>query len=508
MEAAGILVPGVASSVVIVSPLAPVPAGREQAVNPHDRAGDQDRLVPFHASAWRPGYLCLAGLPAAGAGHGAAGARGTPRLGLPADETLYCQWGARARGGEWGLPGTSGSSGGGSSTIMDAGGLDDARLLDPANFMRHVHEGDRLISGCRYARGTEAFGKAVSVTPDALAGRVRVFLGAHRIHKWRNLETLELRTRFHSNPKLQEPAPDRDNDVIGFNECVAIDPSTNSGLIHLSSVLASYGSYNEALRQLEKVTAPDADCAGTRIKKAAILAYLGRHEAALAELEQAVRLEPKSVMGHVGMAYTLLDMGRSMDALCAFSDAALLDPDSAEAHQGRGRALLALGRAEEARIALDEATRLEPGNAGTRLSLGRALLYLHRAGDALVELDEATRLDPDSARARQARGRALLALGREGEALEALDAADRLEPGNAMTLLCRGNALFNLGRAKESLEALNAADRLDPGNALTLLCRGHAHRALGNHHEAIDDMDRSARLDPTIGVPPYPGDAP
>ncbi len=117
--------------------------------------------------------------------------------------------------------------------------------------------------------------------------------------------------------------------------------------------------YDEALVDLGRASALDANLAEIWLARGNIFCELGRYDEALEACEKALSLKPDLADVWLCRGNILCELGQQSGALSAYDRALRLEPELASAWLGRGRAMFSLNRHSEALSALDKAVAID-----------------------------------------------------------------------------------------------------------------------------------------------------
>jgi predicted O-linked N-acetylglucosamine transferase (SPINDLY family) len=264
------------------------------------------------------------------------------------------------------------------------------------------------------------------------------------------------------------------------------------GVIHYQR-----GAYLEAVRQLDRALAVNANVAAAHNSRAAALNGLGRFDEAVACCDRAIALNPDYAEACCTRAVALVELKRFAEALASCDRAVALRPDLAEALDNRGNALKGLGRLDEALASFERAIALRPDLAEAFNNRANLLIQLKRFDAALDSAGRALALKPQLAEAHYNRGIALHELKRFAEALASYDAALALRPDHAGALVNRGTVLLDLRRPDEALQSYARALQVDPAHDYLAGMHLHAKMLVCDWTDFADDC---ARLDAAVAT--------
>jgi predicted O-linked N-acetylglucosamine transferase (SPINDLY family) len=177
---------------------------------------------------------------------------------------------------------------------------------------------------------------------------------------------------------------------------VMLDPDFAEAHNDRGVILATHGSFAEALSCFERAVAlnPGYDEARNNLGRG--LRSLGRHEEALTQFELVLRSMPDSPVAHFNLASVLELADRKPDAEKHYRTAVSLRPDFIDAHLHLAVLLQDADRLPEALVHTERAVALRPDSAGARNNLGNILRTMGRHDEAIAQYEAALRIDPNS----------------------------------------------------------------------------------------------------------------
>lgn len=301
------------------------------------------------------------------------------------------------------------------------------------------------------------------------------------------------------------------NDPAAANEALtnaAKEPGQSTQFLFLKGTLLTLlGRYEEALADLEQVTASDDSVVQAWDQQAGLLIRLQRFAEALKSVDKAIALTPEGPARtnfRIGKAAVLLKKGDSHNALAALDEASQIDATAAGNVQFleiKTQVLIALGRANEIDKMFATAAQLAGNEADPtfRNLWANALLLGGNTNEALRKLESIVEHEPsnDDAGAWLTYGNALSILSRFREAVVALERARNLAPGleaNAQYLAPQMLSLSGVGRYEEALTAGAMLIKVDPTNPVPYTLRGIALMGLERYEEARTEINRALKV--------------
>ena len=176
---------------------------------------------------------------------------------------------------------------------------------------------------------------------------------------------------------------------------VMLDPDFAEAHNDRGVILATHGSFAEALSCFERAVALNPGYKEARNNLARGLRSLGRFEEALRQFELVLRSMPDSPLAHFNLASALELAGRKGDAEKHYQTAVSLRPDFVDAHLHLTALLQDTDRLPEALAHAERAVALRPDSAGARNNLGNILRAVGRRDEAIAQYEAALRIDPN-----------------------------------------------------------------------------------------------------------------
>lgn len=277
--------------------------------------------------------------------------------------------------------------------------------------------------------------------------------------------------------------------------------------------LARFGSWDEAIAQLDALIGTNPDLRSAWVVKGECLRATDRPQQALECYSRALQLEQEGEFSEarilLSVALALCSMGEFGQAADCLNRSTRLDPTNAEAWKIFGIALRHMGAFDQALAALNQAVRLRPGDAGALVEIGFIYHQLGRVREALEYFDRTVRsLDglPEveqrivAVEALQAKADALEDLDRRDEALACIDSAVQSYPDSPTLWACRGRLLLGLERFAEALTSLDRSTRLDALNATAWQNKALSLKRLERYEDALESYDRAIALKPDLAL--------
>jgi rhomboid protease GluP len=157
-----------------------------------------------------------------------------------------------------------------------------------------------------------------------------------------------------------------------------------AGLSDLASIqqLLNTGKTDEALTQLQHLTAREPDLAPAQAILAAVYIEKSRYPEAIAALQKAYEAEPGNPAYHQQLGGAYLNLGEYDQAIAFFQKLATQNPNDSFAYLGLGVAYIGKRQYDSAIPAFQQAVTLDPKSPKPRHALGQAQLQAGRYADA------------------------------------------------------------------------------------------------------------------------------
>jgi membrane associated rhomboid family serine protease/Flp pilus assembly protein TadD len=156
---------------------------------------------------------------------------------------------------------------------------------------------------------------------------------------------------------------------------------------------------DEALAQLQQLTASEPEFAPGQELLAKVYLSKGQYPQAIAALQKAYAADPKNVMYQKELGTVLLQLGMLDEATAFFQHLKEQNPKEALAHFGLGHAFLAKREYDSAIPEFRQALALDPQMPGAAFSLGQAQLQAGHYTDAQATYREILARNPNDEQA-------------------------------------------------------------------------------------------------------------
>jgi membrane associated rhomboid family serine protease/Flp pilus assembly protein TadD len=189
--------------------------------------------------------------------------------------------------------------------------------------------------------------------------------------------------------------------IVLVGSAIAAKRLTKS-VSELSSVqhLLAEKKTNEALTQLQQLTAREPEFTPGQELLAKVYLSQGRYPEAIAALQKANTADPDNITYQKELGAVFFQLGKLDDATAFFQHVKEKRPKEAFAHYGLGLVFLAKNQFDSAIPEFQQALALDPKMPGAALNLGQAQLQAGRYADAQATYRGILAQNPDDERAR------------------------------------------------------------------------------------------------------------
>lgn len=229
----------------------------------------------------------------------------------------------------------------------------------------------------------------------------------------------------------------------------------------LGTALIAAGRTADAVANLERARALQADDPDTLAALGTALGLQGRREDAVTLLKQAVRVQPSHRRALENLVALLTEMQRGEEAATFLWESIASAPNLTEPRYQLANVLADLGRAQESITACQDVLNLDPRHARALFNLGNHFHVQGRPSEAMAAFEAAAGSEPDFAPARFNLGALLLQSGRAADATRHFEAGLRSDPNSIEGHYNLAQALAQLGRAAEARKHMEVAQRLN-----------------------------------------------
>ena len=180
-----------------------------------------------------------------------------------------------------------------------------------------------------------------------------------------------------------------------YTEVLRYSPNNTKARINLGTVLATSGSYDEAMEKYKEASELMPDNASARSGLGGIYAEKHMYDMALEEFKKAIELNPKDYVAYnnIGIIYKL--KGDAKKAMEAYTKALELNPAYSLTYNNIGNIYLESGQYDSAIRFYKKARNLNPNKAPIYGNLGKAYKGKGMIQKARESFEKALRLDPN-----------------------------------------------------------------------------------------------------------------
>ena len=282
---------------------------------------------------------------------------------------------------------------------------------------------------------------------------------------------------------------------------LAIDAKHGKALYGLGLILHQLGSYEAAVRMMQRAITVNPREAAYHSSLAAVFQAQRKPDEAIAEYRQVLALKPDDEEAHFLLGNALLGQGMSEagqgkleEAKAHYERALALNSEVADTHNNLGLACLKLGRPDEARVHYERALTLNPDFVEAYNNLGNLLREESRFEEAAMHYEQALTLKPDYAEAHNNLALVLQHEGKLDEARLRYERALAINPQVAETHNNLGTILREQGELLDAGRHYEIAIALKPDHAETHNNLGVVLQGLGRLEEAVAAHQRAVEL--------------
>jgi tetratricopeptide (TPR) repeat protein len=299
--------------------------------------------------------------------------------------------------------------------------------------------------------------------------------------------------------------------------------------LHQAQELVDHGRLDEALKQLDALSAEQPEPPGVQFLRGMVLYQqekledaatafgkavaqdpanldamqmqgvslfrTGKSAAAIPLLEQARRSVPKANIDPnyvLGLCY--MDTRRYDDARRAFAGQYGFAPDSGPAYLLAARMLLRRDYVPIAEEAARRAMALSPTLPQAHFLLGEIELSRGQTADAIADFQNELKLNPIDGAVYERLGDAYIHTGDFAQAEQSLDRAILLEPNANTPYILLGKVLLKRQNSIMAKMYLEHALQIDPRNYMAHFLLGQSYRALGRTEDAAREYQTAQQI--------------
>lgn len=219
-----------------------------------------------------------------------------------------------------------------------------------------------------------------------------------------------------------------------------------------------------------------------------------KFDEALVDVDKALAMDADQAATLELRGLILLGQKRFDEASEAFQQASELAPEAMRPHQRLGEVYRQQGDLKKSIEQLTKALELQPDDLATLLLRANLQYQLKDFDAALADVQSAKKVDPNQLITHLLEAEILVAQGNFDEAIANLEKLVPLAPDQ--TKLLEPLATFYLvgGYPRKSIDTFTKIIELEPENYRALRFRGDANLNIGNHAAAVADFDEAYKL--------------
>lgn len=305
-----------------------------------------------------------------------------------------------------------------------------------------------------------------------------------------------------------------DKAITSFKNATQINPKDSRAWFYKAIALEMQGSYEEALKSINKAVIRDKSEPHLLYHKGKILFELERSDEAMSSFKLAIKSDPDDD-GSLFMIGIILSENNDYEgALEYFNksteatkkshqkgnyDDEICNYNLAKTYFNKGHALLDLNRYEKALEAFNKSIELYSNNERAWNSKGIVQGQMGLYDEALSSLNKSLEIKPDDIKPLLNKSNVLYILEKYDEALDCIAIAIKLEPRSPLPWISKGSILNTLERYEEALEAIDSALNIDSVNSAAWYLKSISLAYLQKYQEALGACETAIRLnDPKI----------
>ena len=216
-----------------------------------------------------------------------------------------------------------------------------------------------------------------------------------------------------------------------LDEAVSLHPEYAPALLERGLLHGRVGSFDEAVRDLERYTEGDPDHLAAQEALARYASWSGHHQASLAAYGRALELDPERDDLRLARARVLSWDGRLEASVEAYQELVERNPGNLEARAGLAQVLSWTGRYDEARSAYERVLDEDPENRMARMGMAQVATWGGELKEGERRWRDALRLAPDDPDLLMGLATNLRMQGRERDAARVLGRLEAEDPDRA-----------------------------------------------------------------------------
>lgn len=264
--------------------------------------------------------------------------------------------------------------------------------------------------------------------------------------------------------------------------------------VYRANLSLAVGRVPEALADIEKALALEADNSQALALRSIIAVIQNRKDAAYADAQKAVDLNPNSPSALLALSYANQAGFNLSAAVDAAESAVAKAPDHAIAHARLAELRLSTDDPDGAVRAAKKAVALDPNIARAQTVLGFAKLSRMKMAASKKAFTKAIQIDSAAPLPRLGLGLVKIRQGRLKEGRGEIEIAAALDPGNALMRSYLGKAYFDEKRRPLEARQLEIAKSLDPQDPTPWYYDAIRKQTQNRPVDALHDLQKSIEL--------------
>ena len=264
--------------------------------------------------------------------------------------------------------------------------------------------------------------------------------------------------------RAQVATNDLNQALSTYNKLVQLQPGSAQALVRVAEVYARSGKRSEALSQLKRALAVDAEYLPAQLALSNAHLEDRKFDDALRIARDVQKQRPNQTIGWLTEGNIQAAQKRWDPALASYRAGLKLAPNSTELASRIHASLSAAGRRDEAEKWAEKWTSDHANDAAFRFYLGDVALVRNDRADAEAQYRHVLRLQPDNALALN-NVAWLMAMNDKKGALELAERANKNLPNRPVIMDTLALALVREGQAPKAVEVLRQALSIEPDNA-------------------------------------------
>ncbi|MFC1793197.1 tetratricopeptide repeat protein [Planctomycetota bacterium] len=379
-----------------------------------------------------------------------------------------------------------------------------ARQVEPEHWMAYSLQGRLAREDGDLAAATSYLRKALAIKSDD--ANIRYCLGKVLMAQYELKDAREeLRAGLQYDPELSQAEGVRSviallNESLG-DETAQISEDPNVYFLRAMHHIKK-GSYDQAIDQINKALALDADNAKAYVLRGWIYGFNADYDRAIADCTKTLEIEPENFDAYFQRGSAYFQKRQYDQAILDFTKAIELNPEHADAFYKRGYAYFKKRQYGQTILDLTKAIELNPEHAEAYVL--RGWLYSVKADydRVIADCTKALEIESENTDAYYQRGSAHVKKGQYDQAILDLTKVIELNPERAKSYSLRGTAYAKKGdyeRARVDFNKTNELNSRIPVTSyywrgLTYLENGDNDRAISDFNKALEEKRQDTKV--------------